>query len=115
MCGERTEGKTKAAEEYIPIYGFGSDGKPEKVEGQYTIYASRPDDEKYSPIWHQNYVIVPRDCNPADAALGSRRTQERLRGTFHGRVHQLTGPLRLACPAPREMTRPGRSRRTPAW
>lgn len=56
--------KTKVAEEYILIHGVGPDGKPEKVEGQYTIYDSRPGDEKYSPIWHHNYVTVPRDYMP---------------------------------------------------
>lgn len=56
--------KTKIAEEYIIIYGFGPDRKPERVEGQYTIYDSKPGDEKYCPIWHHNYVIVPRNYTP---------------------------------------------------
>jgi hypothetical protein len=56
--------QTKVAEEYILIHGFDAGGKAEKVDGQYTIYDSRPGDEKYSPIWHHNYVIVPRSYKP---------------------------------------------------
>ncbi|RUL82533.1 hypothetical protein [Tautonia sociabilis] len=57
--------KTNFAEEYIVVYSTDGDGgKPEKVEGQYTIYDTRPGDEGYSPIWHHNYVIVPRDYKP---------------------------------------------------
>jgi hypothetical protein len=56
--------KTKVAEEYILIYGFTQGGEPEKAIGQYTIYDSRPGDQKYSPIWHHNLVVVPRDYVP---------------------------------------------------
>jgi hypothetical protein len=42
----------------------GSDGKPERVEGQYTIYDTKPGDPGYSPLWRHNYVIVPRDFVP---------------------------------------------------
>ena len=46
----------------IPMKG--QDGKPEKVEGQYTIYDTKPGDPGYSPLWRHNYVIVPRDYRP---------------------------------------------------
>jgi|GEM_PF-5263381 len=55
---------TKVADEYIVVYALGDGGKPEKVEGQYTIYDSKPGDPRYSPIWRHNYVIVPRDYPP---------------------------------------------------
>jgi hypothetical protein len=42
----------------------GDNGKPEKVEGQYTVYDSKPGDPGYSPLWRHNYVIVPRDYQP---------------------------------------------------
>lgn len=56
--------KTKAANEYIVVYALSEDGKPERVEGQYTIYDTKPGDPDYSPIWCHNYVIVPRAYRP---------------------------------------------------
>ena len=57
--------KTHVADEYIVVYSMkGQDGKPEKVEGQYTIYDTKPGDPGYSPLWRHNYVIVPRDYRP---------------------------------------------------
>jgi hypothetical protein len=57
--------KTHVAEEYIPVYSMdGDDGKPQEVDGQYTIYDTKPGDEGYSPLWRHNYVIVPRDYQP---------------------------------------------------
>jgi hypothetical protein len=56
--------KTKVADGYIVVYSLGADGKPENVEGQYTIYDSKPGEPNYSPIWRHNYVIVPRDYQP---------------------------------------------------
>ncbi len=56
---------TTVADEYIVVYSMkGSDGMPEKVEGQYTIYDTKPGDPGYSPLWRHNYVIVPRDFVP---------------------------------------------------
>jgi hypothetical protein len=64
--------KTRWADEYTPVYWLhGDHGKPEKVKGQYAIYASKPGDRNYSPIWRQNYVIVPRAYHPQ--ALRSKR------------------------------------------
>lgn len=57
--------KTDVGDEYIVVYAMdGGDGKPEKVEDQYTIYDSRPGDPGYSPLWRHNYVVVPRDYQP---------------------------------------------------
>ena len=57
--------KTHVAEEYIVVYSMdGDDGQPEKVEGQYTIYDTKPGEDGYSPLWRHNYVIVPRDYEP---------------------------------------------------
>ena len=56
--------RTEVADEYIVVYALGEDGKPEEVEGQYTIYDTKPGDAGYSPIWRHNYVIVPRDYQP---------------------------------------------------
>lgn len=59
------QNETKVADEFIPVYSMdGADGKPEEVEGQYTIYDTRPADPGYSPLWRHNYVIVPRDYQP---------------------------------------------------
>ena len=57
--------QTPIADEYIVVYSMkGHDGKPVKVEGQYTIYDTKPGDPGYSPLWRHNYVIVPRDYKP---------------------------------------------------
>jgi hypothetical protein len=57
--------ETHVADEYIVVYSVeGTDGKPEKVEGQYTIYDTRPGDPGYSPLWRHNYVLVPREYRP---------------------------------------------------
>jgi hypothetical protein len=57
--------KTPVADEYIVVHSMdGDDGEPEKVDGQYTIYDTRPGDPGYSPLWRHNYVIVPRDYTP---------------------------------------------------
>ena len=57
--------KTHVADEYIPVYSMdGDDGEPEEIEGQYTIYDTKPGDEGYSPLWRHNYVIEPRDYEP---------------------------------------------------
>ena len=56
--------KTAVADEYIIAYTLGEDGKPEEVEGQYTIYDTKPGDPGYGPIWRHNYVIVPGDYVP---------------------------------------------------
>jgi hypothetical protein len=54
--------QTKVADEFIVVYSMDGDkGQPERVEGQYTIYDSKPGDPGYSPLWRHNYVIVPRD------------------------------------------------------
>ena len=53
--------KTRWAKEYVVVYSVdGSDGRPERVPGQYGIYDSRPGDDNYSPIWRYHYVVVPR-------------------------------------------------------
>ncbi|MCL5997105.1 MAG: hypothetical protein M1546_13765 [Chloroflexi bacterium] len=58
-------GETNIADEYIVVYSMDGDkGEPEKVEGQYTIYDSKPGDPGYSPLWRHNYVIAPRDYQP---------------------------------------------------
>lgn len=57
--------ETKWAKEYVVVYSLdGNEGRPERVPDQYGIYDSRPGDERYSPIWRYNYVIVPRDYQP---------------------------------------------------
>ncbi len=57
--------KAHVADEYIVVYSMkGQDGEPEKVEGQYTIYDTKPGDPGYSPLWRHNYVIVRRDYKP---------------------------------------------------
>lgn len=42
----------------------------------YGIYASKPSDAHYSPIWRYNYVIVPRDyeANALRSEEDSRRS-----------------------------------------
>jgi hypothetical protein len=48
--------------EFVLVYNMdGSDGRPERVTGQYGIYDTRPGDEAYSPIWRYHFVVVPRD------------------------------------------------------
>ena len=62
----------KVAQEYQVVHSVQLDdhGKlqpgtePERVEGQYNIYDSVPGDDKYSPLWQFNYVIVPPDYEP---------------------------------------------------
>lgn len=66
-CGEVfvNPDKHDIADEYIIVYSMdGDNGKPEKVEGQYTVYDTKPGDPGYSPLWRHNYVIVPRDYEP---------------------------------------------------
>ena len=66
-CGpvEVDPNKTHVADEYIPVYSMeGDSGKPEDVDGQYTIYDTKPGDLGYSPLWRHNYVIVPRNYKP---------------------------------------------------
>ena len=54
--------KQKWAKEFVLVYSVeGPDGRPERVQGQYGIYDTRPGDPGYSPIWKYNFVIVPRD------------------------------------------------------
>jgi len=57
--------KTHVADEYIVVYSMeGDEGGPVKVDGQYTIYDTKPGDPGYSPLWRHNYVIVPHDYRP---------------------------------------------------
>jgi hypothetical protein len=56
--------RTEVADEYIPVYNLSDGGTAEEVEGQYTIYDTKPGDPGYSPIWRHNYVIVPRNYRP---------------------------------------------------
>jgi hypothetical protein len=57
----------KVAQEYQVVYAVDLDkrkkkrAEPERPPGQLNIYDSVPSQEKYSPIWQFNYVIVPRD------------------------------------------------------
>ena len=54
--------KQKYGKEYVLVNSVeGPDGRPERVQGQYGIYDTRPGDPSYSPIWRYNYVVVPRD------------------------------------------------------
>ncbi len=54
--------KQKWAKEFVLVYSVeGPDGRPERVQGQYGIYDTRPGDPGYSPIWKYNFVVVPRD------------------------------------------------------
>jgi hypothetical protein len=53
------------ADEYIVVYSLDGDkGEPEKVDGQYAIYDTKPGDPGYSPLWRHNHVIVPRVYTP---------------------------------------------------
>lgn len=70
--------KTEAADEYIVVYAL-EDGKAEDVEGQYTIYDTKPGDPGYSPIWRHNYVVVPRDYVPQTL----RSKADVLRSGYH--------------------------------
>ena len=55
--------KKKRAKEFVLVYSMeGPDGRPERVQGQYGIYDTRPGDAGYSPIWKYNFVVVPRYC-----------------------------------------------------
>jgi len=57
--------KAVVADEYNLVYSLhGDKGKPEKVKGQYPIYDTKPGDKGYSPIWRNNYVIVPHTYKP---------------------------------------------------
>ncbi|MCC6179076.1 MAG: hypothetical protein IT305_27515 [Chloroflexi bacterium] len=68
-CGriEVDPAKVKVAQEYQIVYTAALDeqgkllAEPETVPGQYNVYDSVPGQEKYSPIWQFNYVVVPRD------------------------------------------------------
>ncbi len=68
----------KTAQEYMIAYSVSEHGEPDLVPLQHNIYDSIPGMAKYSPIWHLNYVIVPRDYIPntyrsADQVLNSGR------------------------------------------
>ena len=58
----------KVAKEYIAVFGAPEPGDPptkvERVPGQLAIYDTKPGDQRYSPIWHYHYVVVPRDYKP---------------------------------------------------
>ena len=58
----------KVAKEYIPVYQAPGPGDPptkvQRVPGQLAIYDTKPGDQRYSPIWHYHYVVVPRDYKP---------------------------------------------------
>ncbi len=60
-------GDLQVAQEYQIVYKVDLDdakkarSEPEEVSGQLNIYDSVPGDEKYSPIWQFNYVVVPRE------------------------------------------------------
>jgi hypothetical protein len=62
--------KVKVAQEYQLVYSVELDkegklkGEPERVEGQLNIYDSVPGQDKYSPLWQFNYVVVPKDYEP---------------------------------------------------
>lgn len=51
---------TKVAQEYDIAYSISDHGEPKLVPLQLSIYDSIPGMEQYSPIWHLNYVIVPK-------------------------------------------------------
>lgn len=55
---------TKYAEEFMITYGVSREGEPDLVPLQLNIYDSIPGMDKYSPIWHLNYVIVPSSYVP---------------------------------------------------
>lgn len=56
--------KTKVAQEYVVAYYVSPHGVAQSVPLQLNIYDSIPGMPEYSPIWHLNYVIVPRDYVP---------------------------------------------------
>ncbi|HEU5430624.1 MAG TPA: hypothetical protein VFU81_03125 [Thermomicrobiales bacterium] len=60
------------AEQYVFVYedefqaptaAAGFKQQP-KVDGQFPIFDSVPGDPNYSPIWHNNWVLVPRGFEP---------------------------------------------------
>lgn len=54
----------RAAKEYLCVYAPPPPGEPTRVErvpDQLPIYDTKPGDPGYNPIWHYNYVIVPRN------------------------------------------------------
>lgn len=53
--------KTKVAQEYMIAYSVSIHDWPNLVPLQLNIYDSIPGMPEYSPIWHLNYVVVPRD------------------------------------------------------
>ena len=53
--------KTKVAQEYMVAYQVSTHQEPKLVPLQLNIYDSVPGMPAYSPIWHLNYVIVPKD------------------------------------------------------
>lgn len=53
--------KTKTAEEYMVCYAVSPHDEPSLVPLQLNIYDSVPGMSQYSPIWHLNYVVVPKD------------------------------------------------------
>ncbi len=58
----------KVAKEYIPVYRAPGPGDPptrvQRVPEQLAIYDTKPGDQRYSPIWHYHYVVVPQDYKP---------------------------------------------------
>ncbi len=56
--------KPKVAQEYVIAYYVSPHGIPQSVPLQLNIYDAIPGMPEYSPIWHLNYVIVPRDYLP---------------------------------------------------
>ncbi len=58
----------KVAKEYIPVYRAPGPGDPptrvQRVPEQLAIYDTKPGDQRYSPIWHYHYVVVPKDYKP---------------------------------------------------
>ncbi len=56
--------ETKTAQEYIIAYSVSPHGEPDLVPLQLNIYDSIPGMPAYSPMWHLNYVIVPRSYVP---------------------------------------------------
>lgn len=55
--------QTPVAQEYVIAYSVSHDW-PDFVPLQLNIYDSIPGQPEYSPIWHLNYVIVPRSYVP---------------------------------------------------
>lgn len=56
--------QTKIAQEYMIAYSASPHGEPDLVPLQLNIYDSIPGMPQYGPIWHLNYVIVPRGYVP---------------------------------------------------